>query len=856
MLTDLTFKPGYTTPDDDIGKDFYNKALSVSNQYDRVTGYFTAGALLYYAKGLESLYANQGHFRLIMSAELPEEDYNLIKNGYDARKLYARRNLNLPNVTDSLDKTKLANVGYLIQMGLLDIKVGFIPQGLFHAKYGIISDSEGNRVYFSGSFNETANAFKNNFERIDIKQGWLTPEYKSYVDEQQVQFDDFWNEERDGALFLKEFDDLLKDELITYSKGRFIVDSSLLKDDALVVYYEDNNGLHVKDNLVTKQVNESQRRIRNLKIRYMDGNQLWNFRHDISYKDIEKIVSELRAYGEFENITIVVSDSVNKYIESSRFEIDEIYNRGLMLKNKDSYFDVDRNAFIEIVNSETIRPLRDIQAWVSYYMTKMKRRGNFSVPGAGKTAMMYGTFAYLSSPIINEVDQLVVIGPKSSFLAWKDEYQAMFGNKRTLNVLDVQDSDFREEQFHRNVNQYDLIMVNYESLSRYAKDLKSIINARTMVVFDEVHKVKGVGGVRADFAVPLADNAVYRYVLTGTPIPNSYEDVYNLLHILFKDEYDDFFGFSPMELKKADLVLAKAINEKFFPFYWRVTKSQLGVPEANPDHIIAKTASDDEQAVIDLLWKKYSREPFKLYIRLMQFASNPELLLKKVDSSSFAEAGMGEEGEGAVDVNENFEDTPDYDGNDFEVLSKLKTTGKFEASIDLISNLISEGERPVVWAVFIDTIDKIAKRLNSKGYRVAVVYGQIAADEREKIIKDFQQEKYDVIITNPHTLAESVSLHHVSHAAVYVEYTFNLTHMLQSRDRIHRLGLPEHQETNYYYMQLAGQEHQRSTIDALVYERLEKKRDIMINAIEGTELTPTFNEDEKAEIIAMMQGLL
>ena len=64
----------------------------------------------------------------------------------------------------------------------------------------------------------------------------------------------------------------------------------------------------------------------------------------------------------------------------------------------------------------------------------------------------------------------------------------------------------------------------------------------------------------------------------------------------------------------------------------------------------------------------------------------------------------------------------------------------------------------------------------------------------------------------------------VAHDAIYYEYSFNLTHMLQSRDRIHRLGLPENQETNYYYLMLEGKQEKRSTIDRKIYNRLEKKK--------------------------------
>lgn len=143
--------------------------------------------------------------------------------------------------------------------------------------------------------------------------------------------------------------------------------------------------------------------------------------------------------------------------------------------------------------------------------------------------------------------------------------------------------------------------------------------------------------------------------------------------------------------------------------------------------------------------------------------------------------------------------------------------------------------------------------MNELGYKVAVVYGGIESEERERIILDFQKGIYDVLVTNPHTLAESVSLHMISHDAIYLEYSFNLTHMLQSRDRIHRLGLNKGQETNYYYFCLNGQPESRSTIDKKIYNKLNEKKEIMLKAIERTSLSVEYTIDEKAEILQIMQ---
>ena len=55
---------------------------------------------------------------------------------------------------------------------------------------------------------------------------------------------------------------------------------------------------------------------------------------------------------------------------------------------------------------------------------------NFAVPGAGKTSIVYAAYSYLKSlPATDKkhVDNLLVVGPLSSFQPWKEEYKACFG---------------------------------------------------------------------------------------------------------------------------------------------------------------------------------------------------------------------------------------------------------------------------------------------------------------------------------------------------------------------------------------------------------------------------------------------
>jgi SNF2 family DNA or RNA helicase len=177
------------------------------------------------------------------------------------------------------------------------------------------------------------------------------------------------------------------------------------------------------------------------------------------------------------------------------------------------------------------------------------------------------------------------------------------------------------------------------------------------------------------------------------------------------------------------------------------------------------------------------------------------------------------------------------------LIRNVPVTTKYKDAIQLANDLYEEGKQSLVWCMFVNTIDKVHADLRARGINSAVIYGSTPQQEREEIIERFKRSEIDVLVTNPHTLAESVSLHKTCHDAIYLEYSFNLTHMLQSRDRIHRLGLPADQYTQYYYFILEGAEERRNSIDEKIYIRLKEKELRMIEAIENGVLEPDPEED-------------
>ncbi|WP_285066190.1 DEAD/DEAH box helicase [Nosocomiicoccus ampullae] len=620
----------------------------------------------------------------------------------------------------------------------------------------------------------------------------------------------------------------------------------------------DKSNVFVANKLRSKKIRGNSRHLTSLKSFLKEetfdfNSEVWNFKSDLTYKNIEYIIKQLKRLSRQQKIKLVISESIYSFIDAQKFEIEEISKLGLRIKNKDEILLSDFEKFSEIVNSETSRPLRNIQMWVSYYMSKMKRVGNFSVPGAGKTAMIYGTYAYLSSPKIDEVKRIVVIGPKNSFKSWKDEFFNVFGNKKKLSVLDIHSPDFNEVMLVQHLSNYNLFLFNYESINKYKDILLKLVDDKTLLVFDEVHRIKGIESKRAVYAIEIAQNARYRFLLTGTPLPNGYQDLWNMLQILYMNEYQDYFNIEKHELKNMTEDKIQIFNEDFFPFYWRVTKKELGVPDAEPDNIVSVNMTKDEQEILNLLYRKYRGNPFVLYGRLIQFSSNPQLLKYNLERSLFETNDDDEEL--TFEYNQSMYDSPTFSNEEITLIDKVSESSKFIKAMNHSEQLIKDGRTIIIWCIFINTIEKVEKAMKEKGFRVAVIYGAIPTYERERIITDFQNGFYDVLITNPHTLGESVSLHNVSHDALYLEYSFNLTHMLQSRDRIHRLGLDENTKTNYYYYLLEGTDDFRNTIDRKIYDRLKDKEITMVNAVENTHISIVDNFDEDKEILKLLGDL-
>ncbi|MED4531499.1 SNF2-related protein [Metabacillus fastidiosus] len=840
MYKTLTLQPSYFSDEEDIASTFYIPVLAKTVRYDRVSAYFSFKALAIYSKGIDGLILNNGKMRFIISHEIEYDDYEILKAGYTLRKTIVPELTHLDYHALSLEEQRnVSNFAHLIARGMIDVKMGFRHNGIFHSKYGICEDANGNIIYFNGSNNETAAAIAKNYETFDVTASWKSAPFDLQRLSRAIErFEQLWQGgSKNGLVFVKDIDEVIKQQLIQYDKGKLILNTTLISPNALILDYV-NEQLIVHNNVTSYMIKGTESIFRLKLFVYLDGG-FPNFEKNLTHLHLQDIIKHIKKFAERKKFEVVITEALQQFISQKAYYIKERSDYGKAIKYYQQ--DVDPiicerfEAFKAIAVQAFARPPRDVQLWCAFYMYEMQRASNFSVPGAGKTTMAYLVFSYLTAPEIDQVDRIVMFGPKNSFLAWKKEFGENFGENKELRVLDVQSYKYSQTEFMTEAGKCNVILVNYEAVAKYQDVLSRVIDDRTMLILDEVHKIKGIQSTRAQSVMDVSKRAKFKYALTGTPIPNSYEDIYNLLKILYDEEYAVYFDFRKDQLKNPNAVMIERINDLLYPFFWRTTKAELQVPSANENDLRYVCATDQEQQLLNLLYRKYGHSVFHLYIRLIQASVNPSLLLNSIDYIEM----YGDDANN--DMNPWHSVDPEkieFTEQEIALIKSVPKTSKYFEAIDLARSLYQDQKQTIIWCIFVDTMLSLERELRQLGIRAKVIYGGTKQQEREVIIEKFLNKEIDILITNPHTLGESVSLHHTCHDAIYLEYSFNLTHLLQSRDRIHRLGLKQDDYTQYYFLMLQGQPGERNTIDERIYYRLKDKEDRMLAAIERGVLTP------------------
>ncbi len=473
---------------------------------------------------------------------------------------------------------------------------------------------------------------------------------------------------------------------------------------------------------------------------------------------------------------------------------------------------------------------------------------NFSVPGSGKTITTLATaIAHLQS---GTVDLLVTVGPLSSFEPWEQEARAAIGDG--LRVRRVRGNAASRRTYYEQAERCDVLLLSYATAAADQGLLLDLCRRfSVMLVVDESHRIKRFrGGVWAPALMEVARHASVRLILSGTPMPQSGRDLFSQLNILWPDGLltGTRDAFASQVENQFGTILTRVD-----PFVSRTPKAALGLP---PYRVVRHEVPliGTQLEIYDLISNRFRKRLVdadtwrdKLNalkrgrpIRLLQAACNP----------------------GLFNFSDRHFDLPRLDDGSRTLMERLAAYGeeeipaKSEAAIEIAADLVESGKKVVVWSNFVANLDDFRRlAIDRIGLPCFQIDGRVPAgteglrqdpaetqeepglDTREEIIHRFlSSEGPALLITNPASCSESISLHSACRSAIYLDRTYDCALYLQSIDRIHRLGLPADADVSVHIVLTTARG--KPTIDHLVEASLDSKDARMRALLEGTSLAP------------------
>jgi SNF2 family DNA or RNA helicase len=435
----------------------------------------------------------------------------------------------------------------------------------------------------------------------------------------------------------------------------------------------------------------------------------------------------------------------------------------------------------------------------------------FDEQGTGKTITGLAAFDLLKKS--GAVDALLITAPKTLLENWKDEAQKFLPFTPNIYIA----SGDREARYRALGSEYDIYLVTYENLIADIESLKSLARTkRLLLAMDESFFIKNPDAKRSMAAMELRGYCQRCFVLCGTPAPNKPSD---LVHQFTMADNGYAFGGAATQRSQAleDFAAIESIIDSRGVYLRRTKKSVLPDLPEKDFQIVDLDMSPKQRALYDeakkeliLYLKSLDNKTFKRNLTTY-FQKRNALLQICVDPS-------------LID--------PLYN----------EMPCKFAYLESALTNLIEiQSEKVVIWSVYTKTIDRIARSFAR--YNPARIDGKVVkVADRQLMVKRFQMdESCRVFVGNPAAAGAGITLHKAK-TSIYLSYSNQAAHYMQSLDRTHRRGQTA-DSVNYLFL-VAKDTIEVNEIKRLI-EKQGRQSDLLGDPVaERIELADILNELE------------
>lgn len=467
--------------------------------------------------------------------------------------------------------------------------------------------------------------------------------------------------------------------------------------------------------------------------------------------------------------------------------------------------------------------LDDYQQDAVEFAIKAKTAALFFEQGTGKTWIATAVAQRLTE--LERLSALFVVPLTNIDTSWQATLGAQLPGVTVCRDL----KEFRAANGHR------ILLTHYGGLPRILKHVAKM--PWTLIMYDESQRLKNRSTGQSRHASKLRDAALYKLILSGTPIESSPQDLWaqfrflnpNVFGARWKDFEDEYFEPINIDLNKyqrgtmayerAFRALMIAKNKRPFrqdklpqllslikPFSCRVTKEVLSLPPLTfVEHHVKLRGQHrvmydelEQDLVSELASRRYVTAPLKItkIAKLHQMCG------------------------GFV-----FDD----EGQCFEVgRTKLRR---------LLHIARKEATPFVVFCRYLQEVEAISEALKVEGFTTGCLVGGVKRADRTTLINRFQSGKLDVLIAQVRTGGVGVDLFRAC-VAVFYSTTYSFVDFEQAVARVHRRG---QKKPVRIHLIMAS-----NTIDEEVYSAIWSKRKVSDTVL--TRLKGGYHGRRKADV--------
>ncbi|MCP3469397.1 DEAD/DEAH box helicase [Bradyrhizobium sp. CCGUVB1N3] len=354
---------------------------------------------------------------------------------------------------------------------------------------------------------------------------------------------------------------------------------------------------------------------------------------------------------------------------------------------------------------------------------------------------------------------VLVVAPTSLMTNWSAEAQKFAPE---LKVLVLQGAD-RKQKFPA-IAENDLVLTTYPLIARDREAL--LAREWHMAVLDEAQTVKNPDAATTRALREI--RAGHRFCLTGTPMENHLGELWSIMSFANPGYLGDKAAFSrqwrgPIE-KRGDKARAGALAQRVKPFLLRRTKAEVAADLPPKSEILEAIVLEGPQRdlydSIRLSMSRKVREAIEkrglakshivvleALLRMRQVCCDPALL-KLSDSVE-------------------------------------RPSAKLDRLIEMVSELLSEGRKIIVFSQFTSMLDLIRRRFDTDSLRYSLLTGE--TKDRKAAIEAFQNGSSEIFLVSLKAGGVGLNLTAADTVIIFDPW-WNPAVEEQAIDRAHRIG--------------------------------------------------------------------